>query len=282
MRYSFLNKSGLWKHKLLTFYIKRPNHPMKLRLVGWLQKILGLEDVLVITSSGISLLLYPQDYVQYQILHHGIYEEKTLELIRSLLREGDCFIDVGSHIGLYSLEAAKITGDLGKVFAFEPNPKTFTRLLINIYLNRFKNIYPILAAVSNKSGIIEMSLPPDSNWGTTRLSQAQNHDPFFIVSTIRLDEALKSRLEGNKVNLVKIDVEGLELEVLEGLFSSCDDYLPEHIIFEYIPNHFPQAYNAAQYLLNKGYCLYDILGNPFNTESYTPLIDLNLWAKKHD
>ncbi|MFN9858951.1 MAG: FkbM family methyltransferase, partial [Pseudanabaena sp.] len=85
----------------------------------------------------------------------------------------------------------------------------------------------------------------------------------------------------NKIDVIKMDVEGLELSVLEGLMES-NIIFPRNIIFEYIPNSFSHAYDAAMYLINKGYDLYDVLGNPYDINTKETLIDLNLWAKKEN
>jgi len=280
MKNLFALNQAEWKHKLLVSYIKSPNHPTKLRLAKWLQNFLGLKNILFVTDSGIKMLLYSEDYVQYQILYNGMYEEKTVQLIKSLLKEGDCFVDIGSHVGLYSLEGSRIVGSSGKIFAFEPNPKTFNRLLLNIQLNNTKNIYPMLMAVSNKNGVVTMDLPPGGNWGITRSSHLGS-DNCFITLSVRLDTLFISDLKINKIDVIKMDVEGLELSVLEGLMES-NIIFPRNIIFEYIPNSFSHAYDAAMYLINKGYDLYDVLGNPYDINTKETLIDLNLWAKKEN
>lgn len=270
-----------WKDKLFVAYARSNNHPIKLRLLGWLKDILGLDKILAKTDSGVYMYLNPIDYVQYAILYQGCYEPLTLKLLTSLSKESTNFLDIGSHTGQYALEIAKNLNQNGKVIAIEPNPRTFTYLLENIRINKFKNIIPILGAASDVTSLIRMQSPPESNWGKSKEYQSNNFidnniNNTYFTATFKLDNLLLY-LNINHIDIVKIDIEGHEIKALKGLLDS-NKYSPKHIIFEFIPDSFEDAEATVNYLKEKGYSLYNIVGEVYNKNQNIP--ECNLWARK--
>jgi len=87
-------------------------------------------------------------------LREGRYERFTMQLFKEALAPGMVVCDIGAHIGIYSLLAAQHVGREGRVYAFEPDPRTFPYLVRNIEQNGFSNIIiPIKKAVSNHEGV---------------------------------------------------------------------------------------------------------------------------------
>lgn len=82
----------------------------------------------------------------------GVHEEFETELVKRMIKRGDVVLDIGANIGYYTLIFAKIVGEDGKVFAFEPDPTNFALLKRNVEINGYKNILLVQKAVSNKSG----------------------------------------------------------------------------------------------------------------------------------
>jgi len=153
------------------------------------------------------------------IYYLGFYELGTLDVIRRCLNEGDVFIDVGSSIGLMTLTASNTIGETGKVFSFEPDKKRFTNLLNSISVNECKNIKAFNFALSSATKEIFLN----SNLSTPRISQTNSNDTT-IVKSQTLDTFIAEQNILN-VSFMKIDVEGYELEVLQGakqLLSSSD------------------------------------------------------------
>ena len=97
------------------------------------------QEVWSATPDGIQLLLRPGIYPDCAMLY-GVFEIKTVQLMRSLLKQGDTVIDVGANVGWFSLLTAKIVGPSGKVHAFEPLPQNQRRLQANMDKNGLKNI----------------------------------------------------------------------------------------------------------------------------------------------
>src|SRR5919112_4622154 len=146
-----------------------------------------------------------------------IHEDDIIK--RFTPKEGDIVIDIGAHIGLYTIISSKRVGANGKVVAIEANPSNFEMLNRNIKLNQLTNIISLNNAVYSKETKIKLYLPGEelghTIYNTVMSDRAKNEDKFVEVSANTLDYFLQ--LKGiMEVNWVKIDVEGAEFEVLKG------------------------------------------------------------------
>jgi|GEM_PF-746922 len=151
---------------------------------------------------------------------HYVYdaEKDEVNLITALLNEGDTFLDIGAHIGYFTVSAAqKLVYGTGQVFSFEPTPTTLERLRTNIKANDFKNVTVCNKALSDKPGITVIYENP-LNDGYNSLASAEMPATATAVEieTITLDSfALENDLMG-KTDIIKIDVEGWERFVFMG------------------------------------------------------------------
>jgi FkbM family methyltransferase len=134
-------------------------------------------------------------------------------------KEGDIVVDIGAHIGRYTIIASKRVGANGKVVAIEANPSNFEMLNRNIKLNRLTNIISLNNAVYSKETKLKLYLPGEelghTTYNTVMSDRAKNEDKFVEVSANTLDYLLQLK-EITDVNWIKIDVEGAEFEVLKG------------------------------------------------------------------
>ncbi len=166
------------------------------------------------------------------LLNGGYYERGTTELFRTLTGEGANVVDVGAHIGYYTLLAAKGVGEKGKVYAFEPAPDNCKMLIKNVTANRLTNVIIIDKAVSDRCQIDELVLSEGDSGGNT-LNKPAGYKKGISVETTTLDEYFKGK--ETPIRLVKIDVEGAEYAVLKGMANiiRLNDNLK--IITELIP-----------------------------------------------
>ena len=140
--------------------------------------------------------------------------------------KGDIFLDVGAHIGKYALQVAKIVGEKGLVIAIEPMPENYDALLQNIWLNKLENIIPLNIAAWNTESDLKLFIG-DKNG---RNSLKNNRGLGYVeVKTKVLDKVLK-KLNVNQVDWIKIDVEGAEYEVLQGLGNTLKNNRPKLIV----------------------------------------------------
>ena len=80
------------------------------------------------------------------------HDELGTKIVENIIKNGNIVIDVGAHMGYYSLLFAKLVGKNGKIFAFEPDPKNFSRVQKNVKLNNYMNIVLTQKAVSDRTG----------------------------------------------------------------------------------------------------------------------------------
>lgn len=251
--------------KLLVNYLRSPDHPMKGRIERLLLNVTGTTSLQCQGHYGINYDASPFECVQSTILRHGCYEPGTLSLLRKLLREGSTFVDVGANVGAFSLSASDIVGAAGRIYAIEPSPCIYNALIKNIKLNNFTNIVPLLMAVSKINGIVSFEALPQDNWGMNRRVASTSQHGVVNVASITLASILK-HYNAQNCDVVKIDVEGMELEVLQGLDFDAG-IRPHHIIVEYIPSLQSRMNYAAgdlpEFLEKSGYELKDINGKHF-------------------
>ncbi|NET85501.1 MAG: FkbM family methyltransferase [Moorea sp. SIO1F2] len=137
-------------------------------------------------------------------------------VLKNNLSSGDCFIDVGANFGMHTLYAAKLVGEMGRVFAFEPVPSNLNLLKKNIHLNHLEQQVKVIPkALSNSPDpFLTFHVPVDEVAVTASLRPDKTTQEAIQVANTRLDDYW------NEVNLpvkiIKIDVEGAELEVLRG------------------------------------------------------------------
>src|ERR671932_2740507 len=135
--------------------------------------------------------------------------------------EGDIVLDVGAHIGKYTIIASKRVGANGKVIAIEAHPGNYEMLNRNIKLNGLTNVTTLNYAVYSKESKVKLFLPGEKSnrsiYNTLLPSRATDEGKFVEVSADTLDNLLqKNGISNAEVNWLKIDVEGAELEVLKG------------------------------------------------------------------
>jgi FkbM family methyltransferase len=146
----------------------------------------------------------------------------------SVVRHDSVVADVGANQGLYSLWLARVATS-GHIYAFEPDPQLFRCLENNIRNNQLTNISAIRAAASDRSGRLALTANK-LNRGDNRVTR--NPDSGFAeVKAITLDETLSH----SRVDLLKIDVQGFEIEVLQGARETIGNNRDLTILFEFWP-----------------------------------------------
>jgi FkbM family methyltransferase len=163
----------------------------------------------------------------------GTYERGTVRAVRRLLRPGMTAIDVGAHAGYYTLLFSRLTGPRGTVIACEPHPDTFAVLGRNVARRGLRNVRLVPVAVSDREG--EASLWQTAlSVGHSLLPLKRGAGAALPVATTTLDAL--ARAHGlARADLVKVDVEGAEGEVLEGMRELAARSPGLALILEYKP-----------------------------------------------
>lgn len=165
---------------------------------------------------GLKMYLDPTDQIiTPTILAIGSWERDETYWFLRTVKPGDTIVDVGANAGYYTVIGSKLVGDKGKVYAFEPEPATFELLQKNVRLNGLTNVVLEQKALSNRKGTLKIFIA-DMNKGDHRIYQPEGESrPTVDVETVRLDEYLKDQKP--RVDLIKIDTQGAEGVILEGM-----------------------------------------------------------------
>lgn len=152
-------------------------------------------------------------------------EKYESELFKDALKEGMVVVDVGAHIGYYSLIAAKLVGKKGLVYAFEPEPSNYKLLCKNIEVNGYTNVVLVKKAVSNKKGkskfwfnksVLACSSFSKDNVLVFSRDRFLEKDNFLETETITLDDFFNNVGRDTKVDVIKMDTQGAEGLIIEG------------------------------------------------------------------
>ncbi len=194
-------------------------------------------------KEGVRLQSFSSSHMDAMLLDTRVSEGSDRELLDEqlqFLEPGDTFIDVGANIGLYSILAARRVGSTGKVLSFEPSPREFSRLLANLALNEAPGVTPFSLALGETPGFFDLHVAPThTGLNTLQISEAARHafggDRVHRVGVVRFDDAVAPLLAGQRVKLLKIDVEGAEMDVLMGMQRSLAAGFVERIVVEITP-----------------------------------------------
>ena len=178
----------------------------------------------------VTMRLDPADLVSEIILERGSWEPESWHAVAQHLAPGATFVDVGAHIGYYSLMAAPIVGPAGRVIAIEPNPQTLPKLRDNLRASGANVVSVEPFACSNAEATLELFAAPGFNTGESSLSRANASQDGPAVAAYRvrarpLDDIL-AEARVSRVDAIKIDVEGAEMSVLQGARATLDRYHP--------------------------------------------------------
>ena len=182
----------------------------------------------------VTMLLDPEDYVSAEILRTGAWEGESWQVIRQHLPAGAVFVDVGAHIGYYSLKAAAIVGPEGRVIAVEPNPPTVKELRDNIAASGATAVHVQPVACADAEGTLDLFAAPRANTGQSSLSRANAAqegsvaEPYHVRA--RTLDAIVAEEKVARVDVIKVDVEGAETLVLKGAGMTLDRFHPVVIV----------------------------------------------------
>ena len=154
---------------------------------------------------------------------------KELNLIRSVIKPGNNVLDIGANIGFYSKILSKITGNKGKVIAFEPDSTNYRYLKNNI--KGFKNITPVAKAVSENSDKIKIYTSNFLNVDH-RTYPVDDYNEVIEIDATSIDDYVKGEF---KVDFIKMDIQGYESSALKGMINTLNANSQIKILTEFWP-----------------------------------------------
>jgi FkbM family methyltransferase len=204
--------------------------------------------------------LDPFDMVSLKILETGAWEPDSVRVVAEHLSPSATFVDVGAHIGYYSLKAASLVGPHGHILSVEPNPQTLPKLRGNIAASDASavSVWPVACAASEST--LQFYAAPESNTGESSLSRenASQEGTAAVSYSVpaRPLDAIVKEAKLDRVDVIKIDVEGAEFEVLKGASQTLALYHPV-LIIELVDHQLKamgtSVAEVTQFLISHGY-----------------------------
>ena len=198
----------------------------------------------LVTRRGLRWRLDPEDQLQRAMWYSGTHEEPIIRTITRSLRKDDVFLDVGANIGLISLAAAQRLRALGggRVVAFEPGRDAFAKLIAHVEMNGLQQfVDPVNLALGAER--TDLALRRDLRSEAANLATRSlfaSGEPVEVVHVVTCDEWVRER-GVERVDVVKIDVEGAEFDVISGMRDTLSMLRPRIVVAEVIPDLLERA-----------------------------------------
>ena len=193
-------------------------------------------------------IMYLDDGDSLGLAVNGEYEAAETRIIQEQISAGQVVLDIGANIGYFTLNFARLVGERGKVYAFEPDPVSYEILKRNIDSNGYRNVILESAAVSNVSAQGFLQRDKYNNLDH-QLIYESNRSKDITVSAIRLDDYFG--LIALQVDFIKMDIQGAELLAFEGMHNILLRSKHVKLLTEFWPiglEHFSGLNSAAHYL----------------------------------
>jgi len=218
----------VWFYRLWTRYASKiPGRGILLN-IALLSRRLGARMPTVSGPNGMQLEL-GGDYLTRSVLANGIFEPRLMNWLRRVTRPGDTFIDVGANVGYVSIFASSWVGPNGRVIAFEPSRKAHERLQHNLEMNGCSNVLPVNVGCSSVTGEVTLRTP-GRDLGRAHVGPARFADESAeTISITTLDQFIASNAI-SRIGVIKIDVEGHDIEVLRGGMAVIEGQRPAVLI----------------------------------------------------
>src|ERR1700747_816437 len=212
--------------KLLGLYGRMPTpHKGRDRLVSFLSRRAQSrwKDVRRMTRRGLRLESdFSVDNTSWILYSYGCLDYYDERAIRKLLKPGSVCFDIGANTGYYSMLFSRWTGPEGRVFGYEPVPYTHGVNLRNLRRNRAANVTTEQAAIGAEVGSVRMCAAPEGHLGWSKVSDSGE----VSVRCTTIDAEVQ-RLGLGRLDFIKMDIQGYELQAFEGAVKTLRRLRPK-------------------------------------------------------
>lgn len=234
------------------------------------------------TQAGLRMQGNTVDVIQRYLYYFGIWEPDVTAVLGSRLREGDVLVDIGANIGYYTLLGARLVGANGLVVAVEPAPKIMSELTANIRANNLTNVRTRQVALSDHAGRLRLFDGPPDNIGHTSLVPTDGPSIEVDVTT---GAELLADIDPGRIRLIKVDVEGAELEALKGLVPVLERAERADVLLEVSSRHMPGGRAAVDEIFaimgDLGFAAYQV-HNAYEEQRYLSRAPIEPPAPLHE
>ncbi|HVY13036.1 MAG TPA: FkbM family methyltransferase [Alphaproteobacteria bacterium] len=240
------------------------------------------EKLLVKARHGQFVVIGEDLVVSLSLMYYGEYHEHEWQFVKRFIDYSQVIVDAGANLGTFTVPFSKAVGPYGKVISFEPQPLIYECLRETIALNKLENVELHQACLGAAPGEFEIPEPDyntPGNFSGVPFDEPDFDEVRFSQHRIRARcVTLDSVLNGRRLDFLKIDVEGMELEVMQGGAGAISKYLP--VI--YLENNRLQKSPALiSFLMQRGYRMWWHTGPFFNPHNFFKRPD-NVYGKRNN
>ncbi len=235
-----LKKAFFGFYLFLTRFKSLPVRALTFKFGQWIIRPMGTA---VYTFKGCKFRLTPLNMIDKLVIAGKGHDVFVEEQIQAQLSDGGVFIDVGANFGYFSIIAAK-TSDKVKVLAYEPSMKELLKLYDHVLLNNARNIHVFPMGMADKPGVQKLYYGPERNTGTNSLVVDNNMgytEALFAPASNTIPEEFLPQ-----ARLCKIDVEGYELFVLNGMRTVMPKLTNCNFVIEISPDFLAKVNHTVQ------------------------------------
>lgn len=230
----------------------------RLRPFGWLGRRLGFAcrtlgiamlrgRPLDVDALGARMRLYPAHNVSEKnlLFTPHLFDPEERDMLNRHIRDGFVFIDIGANVGGYALFVAAQAGPNARILAIEPQPEIFERLEFNIRQNPFSTVKALECAITDKDGTVTLFVDRSNSGQSSVRFVNSSADGVAVKVTARTLKSVVEEENLDRIDAIKIDVEGAEDLILESFFRDVDPKLwPSLLILDDPPGRAPFAVPA--------------------------------------
>jgi FkbM family methyltransferase len=239
----------------------------------WWAWLKGIREVICVVQGSSMMLNLSDKGIHRDLYLHGIREPQATRYLQSILRPEWAVVDIGANIGYYALQEAQ---RVRTVIAIEPTPESYEMLLLNIGLNGYKNVRPHCLAVGDHEGEVGFAISRACNWNSVA-----EGDGDIKVPMTTLDKLLGEE----KVDFVRMDVEGYEMNILRGMEGILREQKPRMFLEVHrdkLKDYGSSQREVMEYLARLGYYIEEsfIMGRKSSTGNLNTLLAVERTRKE--
>jgi FkbM family methyltransferase len=214
--------------KICSLVFRRIDHHINI-------KVLKKREVIRKVNNYPMILNFDEEGLSRDLMIHRKREIGETETVKKIVKPGMCVLEIGANIGYYTVLMGKLVGKTGKIYAYEPYPRSVNILIRNLKLNNLTDIVEVHGlAVSTENTVKRLYLGRASNVHSLINYKTDDSRPDYIeVETKDIKEILAGA--GRRIDLLRMDIEGHERELFSRLNSNIGAFLPTRIFFEIHP-----------------------------------------------